>query len=63
LSDDSDGEENTEDEGDVAETAAAGSARKGKAKAVVKPQKKHGIMLDSCKHVFCGVSFVFFTWA
>jgi len=53
LSDDSDAEENAEDEGDVAETAAAGAARKGKAKAAAKPQK-HGITLDSCQHVFCG---------
>jgi hypothetical protein len=58
MSDDSDAEENAEDEGDVAETAAAGAARKGKAKAAAKPQK-HGITLDSCKHVFCGVSIFF----
>jgi hypothetical protein len=57
LSDDSDAED-AEDEGEVAEIPRAGAARKGKAKAVVKPQK-HGIMLDSCKHVFCGVSFFF----
>jgi len=58
MSDDSDAEENAEDEGDVAETAAAGAARKGKAKAAAKPQK-HGITLDSCQHVFCGVSIFF----